>query len=66
MARAVENQVFVVAASAPANADLTGSHGPSRTINEDGNVLREAGFLEEEITVRSLALGRPLRGLIGA
>src|SRR5438105_1650261 len=29
MARAVENGVYVVAANAPGNADLTGSHGQS-------------------------------------
>lgn len=70
MARAVENQVFVVAANAPANTDLSGSHGQSRIINEDGNVLREAGFFDEEvlieeITVRPRRLERPLQGPMG-
>ena len=70
MARAVENQVFVVAANAPANFDLTGSHGQSRIVNEDGNVLREAGFFGEEILIEDLAikprrLERPLEGLTG-
>jgi predicted amidohydrolase len=70
MARAVENQVFVVAANAPANDDLTGSHGQSRIINEDGNVLREAGFFGEQILIEDLAikprrLERPLEGLMG-
>lgn len=70
MARAVENQVFIVAANAPANPDLSGSHGQSRIINEDGNVLREAGFFDEEvlieeITVRPRRLERPLQGPMG-
>ena len=38
-ARAVENSVFIVHANAPANADATGSHGQSRIIAPDGNIL---------------------------
>lgn len=71
MARAVENQVFIVAANAPANFDLTGSHGQSRIINEDGNVLCEATMFGEDILIESLhikprRLERPLTGLMGA
>jgi omega-amidase len=71
MARAVENQVFIVAANAPANFDLTGSHGQSRIINEDGNVVREAGFFGEDVLIEELGikprrLDRPLQGLMGA
>lgn len=70
MARAVENQVFIVAANAPSNPDLSGSHGQSRIVNEDGNVLREAGFFDEEVlaeelTVRPRTFDRPLKGLMG-
>jgi predicted amidohydrolase len=72
MARAVENQVFVVAANAPANPDLSGSHGQSRIIASDGNVLREASFFREETLIETLAikpgrLQRPLeRGPMAA
>jgi predicted amidohydrolase len=36
-ARAVENTVYVVQANAPANDDLSGSHGQSRVVAPDGN-----------------------------
>jgi predicted amidohydrolase len=70
MARAVENGVFVVAANAPANPDKTGSHGQSRIIAADGNVLKEASFYEEDALVETLTikpgkLARPLRGVAG-
>ena len=72
MARAVENGVFVVAANAPANpADNSGSHGQSRIISSDGNILKEASFYGEDVLVETLAvkpgrLTRPLDGLMGA
>ncbi|MGE3315748.1 MAG: carbon-nitrogen hydrolase family protein, partial [Planctomycetaceae bacterium] len=47
-ARAVENTVFVVQANAPANRDATGSHGQSRIIAPDGNILQEALIFSEE------------------
>jgi len=56
MARAVENSVYVVAANAPANYDLTGSHGQSRIIADDGNILQEASFFGEETLVSILKL----------
>lgn len=64
MARAVENGVFVVAANAPANGDLSGSHGQSRIIASDGNVLQEASFfgqdtLIETLTIKPGRLARP-------
>jgi predicted amidohydrolase len=70
MARAVENGMFVVQANTPANPDLTGSHGQSRMIAADGNVLKEASFFGEDILVETLAiqmgsLRRPLEGLLG-
>ena len=41
MARAVENQIFAVAANAPGNiADNSGSHGQSRLIKDDGKIGR--------------------------
>ena len=56
MARAVENQVFVVAADAPANQDLTGSHGQSRIIAPDGNIIKEASIFGEDVLVATLTL----------
>jgi predicted amidohydrolase len=56
MARAVENSVFVVAANAPANNDLTGSHGQSRIIAQDGNILKEASIFGEDILISTLTL----------
>lgn len=55
-ARAVENSVFVVQANAPANEDGTGSHGESRLIAPDGNLIHEAGIDTEEVLVTTLEL----------
>ena len=55
-ARAVENSVFIVHANAPANVDTTGSHGQSRLIAPDGNILKEAGMFTEEILTATLDL----------
>ncbi len=71
MARAVENQMFAVAANAPGNEeDNSGSHGQSRIINPEGNILREASIYREDVLVEALAvkpgkLTRPLEGLMG-
>jgi predicted amidohydrolase len=48
-ARAVENSVFVVQSNAPANTDATGSHGQSRIVAPDGNLIKEASMLGEEV-----------------
>ncbi len=61
-ARAVENSVFVVHANAPANPDASGSHGQSRLIDPDGNLIGEAGFFQEEIVSASLDLRRAHAG----
>jgi predicted amidohydrolase len=70
MARAVENGVFIVSANAPASPkDLSGSHGQSRIISSDGNVVKEAGFFGEDVltgtlTVKPGTLRRPLDELM--
>ena len=64
MARAVENWVFVVAANAPANDDLTGSHGQSRIIAQDGNILQEASIFGEETVISTLELTPETLGLL--
>lgn len=72
MARAVENQIFAVAANAPGNvADNSGSHGHSRIIKDDGNILQEASIYSEDVLVETLRirpgkLTRPLEGVTGA
>ncbi len=57
-ARAVENTVYVVHANAPANDDLTGSHGQSRVVAPDGNIVQEASMFGEEVVVADLDLSR--------
>lgn len=44
-ARAVENQVFIIQANEPAMA----SHGQSRIIKPDGNIITEAGIFSDEM-----------------
>lgn len=69
MARAVENNVAIVAANAPANLkDNSGSHGQSRIVAADGNVLDEASLYGDDVLVRTLTikpgrLERPLKEL---
>jgi (R)-amidase len=71
MARAVENQMFAVVANAPGNiADNSGSHGQSRIIKDDGNILEEASIYGEDVVVATLQirpakLTRPLEGVTG-
>ena len=60
-ARAVENTVFVVQANAPANQDLSGSHGQSRVIAPDGNILQEASIFDEDVVVTTLDLHKATR-----
>ena len=62
--------MFVVQANTPANDDLSGSHGQSRIINTDGNILREGSFFHEDVlvetlTVRPRKLTRPIEGALG-
>jgi predicted amidohydrolase len=60
-ARAVENTVFVVHANAPANHDLSGSHGQSRIIAPDGNILQEASIFQEDTLTATLHLRQATR-----
>ncbi|MCE9532090.1 MAG: carbon-nitrogen hydrolase family protein [Planctomycetes bacterium] len=61
-ARAVENGVFIVHANAPANSDATGSHGQSRLIAPDGNILKEAAIFSEEVLSATLELSQATAG----
>jgi len=55
-ARAVENTVYVVQANAPANEDTSGSHGQSRVIAPDGNIVKEATVFGEDVVTATLEL----------
>jgi predicted amidohydrolase len=57
-ARAVENTVYVVQANAPANSDATGSHGQSRLIAPDGNLIEEASMFGEKVITSTLEMDR--------
>ncbi len=57
-ARAVENSVYVVHANAPANPDGTGSHGHSRLIAPDGNLIEEASMFGEDVLTATLKMDR--------
>jgi hypothetical protein len=60
-----------VAANTPANLkDNSGSHGQSRIIKDDGNILQEASFFGDEILIEKLSIGEgkleePLKGIMG-
>ena len=62
-ARAVENSVYVVQANAPANDDLTGSHGQSRIVDPDGNLVEEASQFQDETVTADLDISRATRKL---
>lgn len=57
-ARAVENTVFIAHANAPANTDTSGSHGHSRLIAPDGNILQEASMFKVEVLVGEFDLSQ--------
>jgi predicted amidohydrolase len=63
--------MYVVAANTPADPkDVTVSHGQSRIIQPDGNIVKEATFFGEAILTATLSiqprrLERPLTGPLG-
>jgi predicted amidohydrolase len=67
IARATENGIYLVMANAPANPeDLRSpsqSHGNSKVIHPDGNVLVEAGFFEERLVAATIDLAAADRGV---
>jgi predicted amidohydrolase len=59
VARAVENQVYVVQANTPQKVDpLEGSHGQSRIVDPDGTIIQEASIFREEILIETLDINR--------
>ncbi len=62
ISRATENGIYLVMANTPANPDnikATGSsHGNSKIIHPNGNVLKEAGFFGDEIVSATIELSQ--------
>lgn len=60
ISRATENGIYLVMANTPANPDnlkATGSsHGNSKIIHPDGNVIKEAGFFGNQIVTATIDL----------
>ncbi|MDE3001066.1 MAG: carbon-nitrogen hydrolase family protein [Gemmatimonadota bacterium] len=67
ISRATENGIYVVMANAPADRtdiDRAGSsHGESKIIHPDGNVIVEAGMFSDEIVIRRLDLHEASRNI---
>jgi predicted amidohydrolase len=59
VARAVENNVYIVHSNAPQTlSPLEGSHGQSRIIAPDGTILKEASIMGEDVLIEVLDLGK--------
>jgi len=57
IARATENSIFCVMTNAPADPrTLRGSHGNSKIIHPDGNVLIEAGYFQERLVTANIKI----------
>jgi predicted amidohydrolase len=57
VARAVENQVFIVQSNTPQKTNpQEGSHGQSRIVNPNGIIDKEASIFEEEVLVSTINL----------
>jgi len=57
IARATENGVFCIMANAPTDSKtFRGSHGNSKIIHPDGNVLVEAGYFEERLVTADISI----------
>ena len=67
ISRATENSIYVVMTNAPADANdmhrSGSSHGESKVIHPDGNVLVEAGMFSEEVLIQDLNLDAASRGI---
>ncbi len=67
IARATENGIFCVMANAPANPKNINapnqSHGNSKIIHPDGNILEEAGYFEEGLVSATINVGQATRNI---
>jgi predicted amidohydrolase len=57
--------VYVVQANAPANPDATGSHGQSRLVAPDGNLIQEASIFGEDVISAELDIAESTGRLAG-
>ncbi len=63
VARAVENNVYIVQANTPQKLDpMEGSHGQSRIVDPNGNLIQEASIFSEEVLIEVLDLNRASGG----
>jgi len=67
IARATENGIFCVMANAPADPEnmnaSSQSHGNSKIIHPDGNIIAEAGFFEEKLVSATIDVSQATRGI---
>jgi omega-amidase len=64
IARATENGIFCVMTNAPADPQtLRGSHGNSKIIHPDGNVLVEAGYFKERLVTANIKVSDASRSI---
>ena len=67
IARATENGIFCVMANAPADPENINasnqSHGNSKIIHPDGNVIAEAGYFEERLLSATIDISQATRGI---
>jgi len=67
IARATENGIYLVMANAPADPgnmrSPSQSHGNSKIIHPDGNVICEAGYFEEKLVTATIDLGAADRAI---
>lgn len=64
IARATENSIFCVMTNAPTDPQtLRGSHGNSKIIHPDGNVLVEAGYFQERLVTVNIKISDASRGI---
>lgn len=65
IARATENTIYCIMANAPADPENmhspSQSHGNSKIIYPDGNVLEEAGFFEERLVTATINIKKATR-----
>jgi predicted amidohydrolase len=67
ISRATENSIYLVMANAPADPNnIRGdsqSHGNSKIVNPDGNVLCEAGFFSETLMTATINIDKATRSI---
>ncbi|MBW2632362.1 MAG: hypothetical protein JRC90_11530, partial [Deltaproteobacteria bacterium] len=63
-ARATENGIFCIMANAPTDRKtFRGSHGNSKIIHPDGNVVVEAGHFEERLVTANIRISDASRSI---